>query len=157
MTRQTFTYIFLLALTFSSVSCKSISLGHAKKSLQGTWKVTYIYSEEKDSSGYRKTGQHKESGDLGFFKFSEKEVSYNYNRINKNYSNTCPWTLSAKYVPHSFIWGICFTLTFNDQAYRVRFGNGTANSEKNARKIEFHPAWGHNYTKPYHTITLIKE
>ena len=98
MTERAFINIFCLALIFSSTSCTSIYLGHAKKSLQGTWNVTSIYSQQKDRSGPRKDGKHKESGDLGFFKFSEKEVSYSYKRINKNYRDTFPWTLTEKKV-----------------------------------------------------------
>ena len=145
-----------IALTFFSASCRS-SLSHAEKSLQGTWHVKSIFSNEYDKSGPYKDGQHKESGDLGTFTFTEKELSYSYTRLGKNYTGTSPWNLSSKKVPQSFTSVVRFTLSLKDQAYDVRFGDQTSNAEKDARQIELHPVSVSNNQTPYHILKLTKK
>jgi len=145
-----------IILVFILASCGS-SLSHAEKSLQGTWHVKSIFSNEQDRSGPYRDGQHKESGDLGTFTFSEKELSFNYTRLGVKYKGTSAWTLSSKRVPQSFLSVIRFTLSLDNQSYQVRFGNQTSNSEKNARRIELHPANPSYHQSPYYILKLTKE
>ena len=157
MIRTTILSFFTLGLIFISASCKS-RLSHAEESLQGTWHVKSIFSNEQDKSGPGKDGQHKESGDLGTFTFSEKEVSYSYTRLGENYSGNSTWKLSSKKVPQSFVSVVRFTLSMNDkEAYEVRFGDQTSDAEKNARQIELHPVSASNNQTPYHILKLTKE
>jgi len=150
-------FLLLLALASLLQSCDSIKLGHAEKSLQGTWHVKSIYSNEQDASGPNKDGKHKESGELGTFIFSGTEVSHSYTRLGKNYTDTSPWKLSAERHPISFHSYLRFTLSLKNQSYEVRFGDRTSDSEKDARRIELHPASPTYHNDRHHIMKLIKE
>ncbi len=128
-------YCTLLLVPFLCASCISNDLGHAKRSLQGTWEVNSIFSVEQDMSGPNKDGNHKETGRLGSFTFSENQAAYSYTRLGKTYSGASLWKLTRETAPESFISVERYTLYLKDQVYDISFGDRTSDAEQNAREI----------------------
>lgn len=152
----TLKYVTLLLLPFLCISCISNDYRHAKRSLQGTWRVTSVFSDENDTSGPNRDGQHKEAGQLGSFTFSENDVTYSYTRLGKTYSGTSPWKLTREKVPQSFVSVERYTLYLKDQSYHVSFGDRTSDAERNAREITLKLIPVANEDR-YHIIELIKK
>lgn len=125
----------LLLISCLCMSCIPMGLGHAKRSLRGTWQVNYIFSVDEDWSGPYTDHSRKETGRLGTFTFSKNEAAYSYKRLGKTYSGDSTWKLTAELVANGFIPAPRYTLHLNDQAYDVSFGDRTSDAHKDAHEI----------------------
>ncbi len=126
----------LLTLLALGVSCGRRDLTEAEKSLEGTWKVTEIFSAEGDASGPVGNGPPNETGALGTFTFSGDRVTYNYTRRGITDSGTSSWDLTREMVPSSFTKVERYTLSLENATFAVRFGDQTSDAERNATEIE---------------------
>jgi len=149
-------FIILAILPLLLTSCISNSFRDAKKSLEGSWEVNEIFSDEKDRSGLLRDGRHRAIGNLGTFTFSENDVTYNYTRLEQKISDKSTWKLTSEQVPMGFFVGTIYTLYLKDRTYKVRFGGSTHRSEVNTRELtlELIPV---AKDAPYHIIQLTKK
>lgn len=128
-------YCLLLLLSFST--CQKQNLNRAEKSLEGTWKVTKIYTAygEKKELGTQTNEEFTEEGNLGVFTFGETEVDYSYTRLDTLYEGNSKWNLTREKVNAGFTNAEQYTLKFDNQNYICRFGDETKDAEKNATEL----------------------
>jgi len=154
--KRAFSIVGLMVVLLYCVSCTMYDRKQAERSLQGTWTVNFIFSNEKDRSGPNRDGFHKESGELGTFTFSDNQVTYSYTRLGTAYADTSPWTLTLEMVRDSFFRAPRYTLTLKDLAYDVKFGDQTTDAEKDAKNMELRLIPASNQSR-YHILMLTKQ
>jgi hypothetical protein len=128
--------ICLVLIYVAFVSCSKQQLNNARESVIGSWRVTEIYTEQKDTSGINNDGRHWESGELGNFIFDAIIVTYQYTRLDSVYNGTNTWSLGRDKVHAGFYKVEQYILQIGDQTFDCDFDDGTANAEKNATRMK---------------------
>jgi hypothetical protein len=130
----------LLLLAFLlSTGCNRDEV-QAKKSLEGEWVVSEIYSTygEYSVNGFSASHTVSETGMLGTFNFVAETVEYSFNRNDTTYAGNEPWNLQLERVNSGFTKTNKFTLTIGAEfIFDVSFEDETKNAEKNAINATF--------------------
>ena len=147
-------WLLVSLLLVVTASCQKQNLKNAKESLDGTWRVTEIYSEQKDGSGDFGDGRHWETGELGFITFSDNAVEYAYTRLGVTYDSTETWRLDRNKENEGFFKVEKYTLFIGNRAYDCDFGDATSDAEKNATLLTL--MYETEAAEPNYTMTLEK-
>ena len=133
-----FTIFSVMLLVLILVSCKKKDLRTAKDALEGTWKVTEIFSATgmRMTNGIDITNEETETGDLGDFVFTSDQVDYVFTRQGVEQRGNVDWTLTREKVNSGFTKVEVYTLSFDDFIFDCAFGDQTSDAEKNATDIK---------------------
>lgn len=137
--------LFLAVLSISLLTGCNKDQKQGETSLKGSWVVNEIESlyadfdvEEGVVSGIGESEKVTESGNLGFFNFSDSQVVYEFTRNDTLVSGEGAWELRLTRVNQGFIKANRWKLVIgNDFAFDVRFEDDTKNAEKKANSAEF--------------------
>lgn len=148
--------IFLICcFALLTSSCQKQNLKNANNSLEGTWEVAEVFSDQKDGSGIHGDGRHWENGELGIFTFTENNVTYSFTRLDSTYAETTDWNLTREKVKEGFHKVENYTLRIGNRNYDCEFGNGTSDAEKNATNATL--TFETDAASPYFVLTLVKQ
>jgi len=130
--------IFYLTLVISCcMACAKQQLKNGEKSLEGDWKVNSIFSSIQiiDADGTLISSEELETGDLGFFRFSENQLDYNFTMQDSLFENSNDWELERDTRPAGFFKEEIYTLRLDDFTFNCEFGDQTSDAEKKATEV----------------------
>lgn len=136
--------VLVVALTFFS-SCIDEEI-QARKSIQGSWKVVrvesqygeFFFNQAGTFIGHDQLNITVDSGNLGFFNFTNEKVSYEYVRNDTTRQGEESWVLTEEKIGDGFVKTPKFKLEIsNTSLYEVKFEDGTKRSTKNASEMQW--------------------
>ena len=138
-------FLLLIVLSVSLLVACDKDQVQGEASLKGSWVVNEIESiyadfdiEEGVVRGIGDSEKETESGNLGFFNFSDSQVTYEFTRNDTLVSGEGAWELKLAEVNQGFFKVNEWTLIIGeDFVFDVRFEDETKNAEKNANSVEF--------------------
>ncbi len=125
---------------FASVCCLLFAckrdLKQGQKSLEGHWEIDEIISFYPQGDANDQERVEERNSLLGYFTFTDVDLTFEYTRNDTLYSETTTWQLETEKVNSGFTKVRVFTLLLaNGQTYECVFGDQTKNAEKDANEI----------------------
>ena len=139
---------FLFSIIFCA-SCTS-TVESAKASLMGVWKVRMV-SKYTPSTGL---SEEDKSG-VGEFEFTENNCDYTFNFANVNEENNFEYTFEVSKENAGFTSIDRFDIK-GEENYRVRFGDQTSDSHKDASEMTLERTIDNDSTVFEYIISLVK-
>lgn len=137
--RAKYPILFFLILMLSLGACNN-DQEQASDSLMGEWNVvesTSIYAEF-TPTGFNATETVEESGDLGFFRFTDDLFEYQITRNDTLFEGNGSWDLEADRIRSGFFREPVFYLELPGHFdFQIFLGDGTRNAERNATVANF--------------------